>query len=69
MLRRQLIVCLLLIAFPAVVRAAPPEPNRILEMIDVVINWGRYAELFGYSPDDERLYLDQPSQAAAVEQN
>jgi NitT/TauT family transport system ATP-binding protein len=37
----------------------------IPKLIDVVINWGRYAELFGYAPDSERLYLDQPSTAAA----
>jgi NitT/TauT family transport system ATP-binding protein len=36
----------------------------IPKLIDVIINWGRYAELFGYSPDAERLYLDQPSEAA-----
>jgi len=32
----------------------------IPKLIETVINWGRYAELFGYSPDAERLYLDQP---------
>jgi NitT/TauT family transport system ATP-binding protein len=37
----------------------------IPKLIDVIINWGRYAELFGYAPDSERLYLDQPSTAAA----
>jgi NitT/TauT family transport system ATP-binding protein len=38
----------------------------IPKLIETVINWGRYAELFGYSPDAERLYLDQPSAPAAV---
>jgi NitT/TauT family transport system ATP-binding protein len=33
----------------------------IPKLIDVIINWGRYAELFGYDPDSERLYLDQAS--------
>jgi NitT/TauT family transport system ATP-binding protein len=33
----------------------------IPKLIDVIINWGRYAELFGYDPDSELLYLDQPS--------
>jgi NitT/TauT family transport system ATP-binding protein len=37
----------------------------IPKLIDVIINWGRYAELFGYAPDAERLYLDQPSTAPA----
>ncbi|MGA2229360.1 MAG: nitrate/sulfonate/bicarbonate ABC transporter ATP-binding protein [Tepidisphaeraceae bacterium] len=32
----------------------------IPKLIETVIPWGRYAELFGYSPDAERLYLDQP---------
>jgi NitT/TauT family transport system ATP-binding protein len=35
----------------------------IPKLIDVIINWGRYGELFGYSPDSERLYLDQPAAA------
>ena len=38
----------------------------IPKLIDVIINWGRYAELFGYAPDAERLYLDQPSTAPAA---
>jgi hypothetical protein len=28
-------------------------------MLKTVIDWGRYAELIGYSPDDQQLYLDQ----------
>lgn len=31
-----------------------PEP-----LFDTLVNWGRYAELFGYNPDREELYLDQ----------
>ena len=27
-------------------------------MFDTVVGWGRFAELFGYSTDDETLYLD-----------
>jgi NitT/TauT family transport system ATP-binding protein len=37
----------------------------IPKLIDVIINWGRYAELFGYEPDSEKLYLDQPSEVVA----
>jgi NitT/TauT family transport system ATP-binding protein len=33
------------------------------KLIETVINWGRYAELFGYSPDTDKLYLDQASSA------
>jgi hypothetical protein len=25
-----------------------------------VVDWGRYAELLGYSPDEQVVYLDQP---------
>ena len=28
-------------------------------MLKTVIDWGRYAELIGYSPDDQQVYLDQ----------
>ena len=28
-------------------------------LLKTVIDWGRYAELLGYSPDDQQLYLDQ----------
>lgn len=28
-------------------------------LLKTVIDWGRYAELIGYSPDDQQLYLDQ----------
>ena len=29
-----------------------------------VVNWGRYAELFGYDADEERLSIDQAESAA-----
>jgi hypothetical protein len=29
-------------------------------LLKTVVDWGRYAELIGYSPDDEQIYLDQP---------
>ena len=32
------------------------DPEALLR---TVIDWGRYAGLLGYSPDDEQLYLDQ----------
>ena len=28
-------------------------------LLKTVIDWGRYTELLGYSPDDQELYLDQ----------
>ena len=28
-------------------------------LLKTVIDWGRYTELIGYSPDDEEIYLDQ----------
>ncbi len=35
----------------------PAEEHEAL--LKTVIDWGRYAELIGYSPDDQQLYLDQ----------
>jgi hypothetical protein len=35
----------------------PAEDSEAL--LKTVIDWGRYAELLGYSPDEEELYLDQ----------
>lgn len=35
----------------------PAEDQEAL--LKTVIDWGRYAELIGYSPDDRQLYLDQ----------
>jgi len=32
------------------------DPESLLK---TVIDWGRYAELIGYSPDDQQVYLDQ----------
>jgi len=27
-------------------------------MFSTVVNWGRFAELFGYNKDEDRFYLD-----------
>ena len=35
----------------------PAEDSEAL--LKPVIDWGRYAELLGYSPDDQQLYVDQ----------
>ena len=35
----------------------PAEDHEAL--LKTVIDWGRYAELIGYSPDDQQLYVDQ----------
>ena len=29
-------------------------------MFDIIVAWARYGELFGYSPETQTLYLDQP---------
>jgi len=35
-------------------------PNESPEkMFNTIVNWGRFAELFGYNKDEERFYLDQ----------
>jgi NitT/TauT family transport system ATP-binding protein len=35
-------------------------PNESPEkMFSTIVNWGRFAELFGYNTDDDRFYLDQ----------
>jgi NitT/TauT family transport system ATP-binding protein len=35
-------------------------PNEAPEkMFSTVVNWGRFAELFGYNRDEDRFYLDQ----------
>ena len=31
------------------------KPER---MFSTIVNWGRYAELFGYNKDEDRFYLD-----------
>jgi NitT/TauT family transport system ATP-binding protein len=35
----------------------PNEPPE--RMFSTVVNWGRFAELFGYNKDEDRFYLDQ----------
>lgn len=35
----------------------PNEPPQ--KLFNTVVNWGRYAELFGYNRDEDRFYLDQ----------
>jgi NitT/TauT family transport system ATP-binding protein len=35
----------------------PNEPPE--KLFNTVVNWGRYAELFGYNKDEDRFYLDQ----------
>jgi NitT/TauT family transport system ATP-binding protein len=32
------------------------EPEKVFSTI---VNWGRFAELFGYNKDEDRFYLDQ----------
>ena len=35
-------------------------PNESPEKVfATIVNWGRFAELFGYSKDEDRFYLDQ----------
>ncbi|MGH7933584.1 MAG: AAA-associated domain-containing protein [Candidatus Binataceae bacterium] len=35
-------------------------PNESPErLFSTIVNWGRYAELFGYNKDEDRFYLDQ----------
>ena len=38
-------------------------------LAETVINWGRFGELIGYSPDTEEVYLDQPSPPASEARN
>ena len=34
-------------------------PNETPErQFQTMVNWGRYAELFGYNKDEDRFYLD-----------
>jgi hypothetical protein len=35
----------------------PNEPPE--KMFTTIVNWGRFAELFGYNKDEDRFYLDQ----------
>ena len=32
------------------------------KLFQTVVGWSRFAELFGYSPEDQTLYLDQPQE-------
>ncbi len=34
----------------------PSEPPQ--RMFQTIVNWGRFAELFGYNKDEDRFYLD-----------
>jgi NitT/TauT family transport system ATP-binding protein len=35
-------------------------PNESPEKVfSTIVNWGRFAELFGYNKDEDRFYLDQ----------
>ena len=35
-------------------------PNeRPEKMFSTMVNWGRFAELFGFNKDEDRFYLDQ----------
>jgi len=42
------------------VRLTTEDTDRVMKTI---IGWGRFAELFGYSPDTEEMYLDTASDA------
>jgi NitT/TauT family transport system ATP-binding protein len=36
-------------------------PTESLDrLMETLINWGRYAELFGYSQDSDEFYLEEP---------
>ena len=42
-------------------------PNEKPEKIfSTIVNWGRFAELFGYNKDEDRFYLDQEYPIPAV---
>ncbi len=40
-----------------VIRLPSQDPERLF---DTAVGWGRYAELLGYEPQSEMLYLDRP---------
>ena len=40
--------------------------QRPATMFKTIVRWGRYAELFGYSADERRLYLDIESTSGPV---
>jgi NitT/TauT family transport system ATP-binding protein len=43
-----------------VIRLPSQDPEQLF---DIVVGWGRYAELFGYEPQSEMLYSSQPQAA------
>ncbi len=43
-------------------RLPSQDPRQLFE---TMVDWARYAELFGYEPQTEMLYLDQPDAARA----
>jgi len=45
------------------VRLTTEDMQRLLQ---TVVVWGRFTELFGYSPDDERFFLEAPAEPAAA---
>ena len=45
-----------------VIRLPSQAPEQLF---DTVVGWGRYAELFGYEPRSEMLYLGLPQAAGA----
>ncbi|HTW95422.1 MAG TPA: nitrate/sulfonate/bicarbonate ABC transporter ATP-binding protein [Tepidisphaeraceae bacterium] len=46
------------------VRLTSEDMQRLLQTIIV---WGRYSELFGYSPDDEKFFLETPAEPTAAQ--
>jgi NitT/TauT family transport system ATP-binding protein len=46
------------------VRLTSEDTERVMKTI---IGWGRFAELFGYSPDTEEMYLDTASDSGAAD--
>ncbi len=38
--------------------------EKIDQVFHTVVSWGRFAEVFGFSPDNEMLYMDQAPSAA-----
>jgi NitT/TauT family transport system ATP-binding protein len=42
------------------VRLPSQSPEQLYQLFDTMVGWARYAELFGYEPETETLYLDRP---------
>jgi NitT/TauT family transport system ATP-binding protein len=40
-------------------------PDEAEHQLDTALDWGRYAELFGYDDAEGRVYLEQAEQSAA----